>query len=145
MLYILTYNLNSQILHVKSGDLRYLPADVQSLPGVSWHSRHFPGTELNGRGVDDAFSRRLKEEENTTLIQKSHNKVSTFKITTTSVSVVSLCLPVWVCPARWLRAPAGCREGSLTAGGDSEDEPAVWAGCGRWGPEHWRYLQRRHS
>lgn len=35
---------------------KLVPADVQSLPGVSRHRRHFPGTELNRRGVHDPVS-----------------------------------------------------------------------------------------
>lgn len=50
-----------------------------------------------------------------------------------------------VCPARWRPAPAGCREGSAAAGGDSEGEPAAGAGCGPSGPERWRCLEEEEE
>ncbi len=57
------------------------------------------------------------------------------------MSHLSLRLPERACPVRWRWAPPGCREGSVTAGGDSEGEPAAGAGCGRSDPERWRCLK----
>lgn len=37
----------------------HTPADVQSFPGVSGHGRHFSGTELDRRGVQNPFARHL--------------------------------------------------------------------------------------
>lgn len=67
-------------------------------------------------------------------------------------TVISCCASVCICvspgrvgPARWRRAPAGCREGSVTAGGDSEAEPAAAGGCGRSDPERLQYLQKKQN
>lgn len=47
-------------------------------------------------------------------------------------------LPELVCPGQWRQAPLCCREGSLTAGGDSEGGPAAGAGCGQSDQERWQ-------